>query len=219
MAVLIDYTGPGMQPDQLRRQTEQVDQVSGQHIIDTESNFGKVALGHYRQVIAFYTQGTTPVQAINLQLGKVNGTQQTLAFKQLPVTQRPLQETAINQQSTVKAIHGGKITGRLTTIQQAPEALVAHGLEAVAQLFAHGKVDIRFPADAVACAAVMAAVAGINDYCVETAAVGDVSGAQNRVNDFVQVHIGNHQPLGGMVSHRIGQHELHVLRRLPQIND
>ena len=50
----------------------------------------------------------------------------------------------------------------------------------------------------------MAAVAGINDYCVETAAVGDVSGAQNRVNDFVQVHIGNHQPLGGMVSHRIG---------------
>ena len=82
--------------------------------------------------------------------------------------------------------------------------LVAHGLEAVAQLFAHGKVDVRFPADAVARAAVMAAVAGINDYCVETAAVGDVSGAQNRVNDFVQVHIGNHQPLGGMVSHRIG---------------
>lgn len=126
VAVLIDYTGPGMQPDQLRRQTEQVDQVSGQHIIDTESNFGKVALGHYRQVIAFYTQGTTPVQAINLQLGKVNGTQQTLAFKQLPVTQRPLQETVINQQSTVKAIHGGKITGRLTTIQQAPEALVVN---------------------------------------------------------------------------------------------
>ncbi|MEE6715082.1 hypothetical protein [Schleiferilactobacillus harbinensis] len=126
VAVLIDYTGPGMQPDQLRRQTEQVDQVSGQHIIDTESNFGKVALGHYRQVIAFYTQGTAPVQAINLQLGKINGTQQTLAFKQLPVKQRALQKVTIDQSATVKATQGGQITGRLNTVQFAPEALVVN---------------------------------------------------------------------------------------------
>lgn len=125
-AVIVDYTGPGIQPDHLRQQMVKVQQTNGQAIMDTNFNFGKIALGHYRQVIAFYTIGPDPaaVTGIKLQLTDINGVHQTVDFGNIPLQQPPMKDVPIQQTISAAVPFGGKVTGHLVNAKTTATSMV-----------------------------------------------------------------------------------------------
>ncbi|AMV62956.1 hypothetical protein [Pediococcus damnosus] len=92
-AFVVDYRGAHINPAALRRQDVQVTLNQHQSVIDLEQNYGQVALGHYRQFVAFYVNDDTSPRddSIDIHIGHVNGSSQnvslpTIKTKALPVT-------------------------------------------------------------------------------------------------------------------------------------
>jgi hypothetical protein len=85
IAVLVDYSGPNIDPDQLARNPVTVKLSTGAPVGDVEHAAGKVALGHYRQVLVFYPPVTTTanIPSFALTFQALNGTKHALTFSGL----------------------------------------------------------------------------------------------------------------------------------------
>ncbi len=75
-AVIVDYSGPGIDPNKFDQANVSVNNLGAGQDPDFEANAAKVSLGHYRQVIAWYPPitGDANTKGFDLKLSKVNGT-------------------------------------------------------------------------------------------------------------------------------------------------
>lgn len=126
-AVIVDYSGPGIDPSQLDQQSNiainQMDEAHG--FYDIEANGAKVKLGHYRQVIAWYPSLSDGVdaKAFDLRLGKVNGTTHSLNWQKLALPQFHATTRSLAQQYTA-SVFGGTATVALTQVHTSGQSLV-----------------------------------------------------------------------------------------------
>lgn len=109
-AFVIDYNGARINPAALRRQDVHVTLNQHQSVIDIEQNYGQIALGHYRQFIAFYVNGDSSASndTIDIRIGHVNGSSQSIS---LPTIKTKSLSTTVHKVT--------EKTGNLTTGQGA----------------------------------------------------------------------------------------------------
>ncbi len=126
IAVLVDYQGQGLNPDALKEPDVRVQAPGMAKVYDVSaSTAGKVSIGHYRQVLAFYppTTASAKLSHFDLTLDRVNGTSTALHFAGLKTADYRLQTRPLHASKTVSIDHDA-ITVALTRVQTARDAFV-----------------------------------------------------------------------------------------------
>lgn len=124
-AVIVDYSGPGIDPKQFVQSNVAINNLGAGQDIDFEANAAKVALGHYRQVIAWYPPitGDANTKGFDLKLSQVNGTTQAVSWQNLSLPQFKATIRKLTQTHPAQVI-GGSVTVALTKVQASGQSLV-----------------------------------------------------------------------------------------------
>jgi hypothetical protein len=124
-AVIVDYSGPGIDPNKFDQANVSVNNIGAGQDIDFEANAAKVALGHYRQVIAWYPPitGDANTKGFDLKLSQVNGSTHDLSWQNLSLPQFKATTRQLTQAHTAQVI-GGSVTVALTKVQASGQSLV-----------------------------------------------------------------------------------------------
>mgnify|MGYP003361903874 CR=1 FL=1 len=90
-AFVIDYNGARINPAALRRQDVHVTLNQHQSVIDVEQNYGQIALGHYRQFIAFYVNGDSSASndTIDIRIGMLMDLHRAFHYPQSKLSHFP----------------------------------------------------------------------------------------------------------------------------------
>ncbi|WP_461215225.1 hypothetical protein [Lacticaseibacillus sp. GG6-2] len=126
IAVLVDYQGQGIDPDALKSPVVDVHAPGMAKLYDISgSTAGKVSVGHYRQVLAFYppTTGNVKLAHFDLTLSHINGSDNALHFNGLQTADYRTQTRLLNATKTLTLDHQ-PVTVALTRVQAASETFV-----------------------------------------------------------------------------------------------
>ncbi|MFD1431630.1 hypothetical protein [Lacticaseibacillus yichunensis] len=121
-ALVIDYQGGHLDPTALRKQTITVTMTGHDRILDVSQNYGQIALGHYRQFLAFYTPAPeTPSETISIRIDRFNGQAKNVTLPALHIAA----PTATHRTFALTATKAD-VTGGVDAVDAGAQAFVLH---------------------------------------------------------------------------------------------
>ncbi|MFD1430053.1 hypothetical protein [Lacticaseibacillus mingshuiensis] len=121
-ALVIDYQGGQLDPAALRKQTITVTMNGIDRILDVSQNYGQIALGHYRQFLAFYTPtAEMPSDTIRIRIDRFNGQAKNVRLPALHIAA----PTATHRPLALTATKAG-VTGGVDAVDAGAQSFVLH---------------------------------------------------------------------------------------------